>query len=69
MNTQENIVKQINYCNASSNKYTVEINHCNCHPETCCCNDWVIVSPEGYKISTYFRKVDAEHVVMLLNNK
>jgi len=23
-------------------KFTVKQNYCNCHPETCACNDWVV---------------------------
>jgi hypothetical protein len=26
--------------------FKVEINYCNCHPETCCCHDYKIVDTE-----------------------
>lgn len=28
-------------------RYTCKPNHCNCHPETCCCSDYVIYNPAG----------------------
>jgi hypothetical protein len=33
--------------------FKVEINYCNCHPETCCCHDYKIVDTEDG--STYIR--------------
>lgn len=28
-------------------------NHCNCHPETCCCKPWVLLK-NGERHSTFF---------------
>lgn len=47
--------------------YEVERNNCRCHPETCCCDDWAIISPTGEKHSTYFHKSTAEEIAALLN--
>lgn len=49
-------------------KYEVRPNHCNCHPETCCCNDWAIYAPDGAKHTTYFNKINADQVCNSLNN-
>ena len=49
-------------------KYLVEVNRCNCHPETCCCNDWVLYDPDGEKITTFFHKKDAEKLADTLNS-
>jgi len=32
---------------AMTEQYTVARNRCNCHPETCSCNPWVVLNPEG----------------------
>lgn len=48
-------------------RYSVEVNHCKCHPETCCCNDWRVVNTDGDKISTHFYREDAERVAAMLN--
>lgn len=47
--------------------YTVEMNRCNCHPETCCCNDWVVVDRDGGAVSSFFDRDDAEMVCDALN--
>jgi len=47
-------------------KYTVRRNHCDCHRETCNCNDWVIYVGEE-KHSTYFGKDTADEVCTALN--
>ncbi len=42
-------------------KYYVGPNHCRCHPETCCCNDWAVYDSEDDEVfETFFRKEDAE---------
>jgi len=46
--------------------FEVKRNLCNCHPETCCCNDWAIFK-SGIKHSTYFNKRVAEDVAEALN--
>lgn len=48
--------------------YTVEINYCRCHPETCNCNPWVI-KKDGKKFITVFDKQKAEIIVKALNLK
>ena len=47
-------------------KYEVHYNHCNCHPETCSCNDWAI-SFDGERHSTYFSLEVAKEVAVALN--
>jgi hypothetical protein len=49
--------------------YRVEINHCHCHPETCCCNDYKVVDADGEKVSTHFNREDAQSLANLLNRK
>jgi hypothetical protein len=41
-------------------KYHVRINFCDCHPETCCCNDWAVHTPDGEKEITFYKKNDAQ---------
>lgn len=50
-------------------KYQVKSNYCNCHPETCCCNDWAVYSADGEKHSTHFKREVAELVAEALNTK
>lgn len=50
-------------------EYKVGVNYCNCHPETCCCNDWAIYNENDEKYSTFFRKEVALEICELLNNK
>jgi hypothetical protein len=38
------------------NKYTIEYNVCNCHPETCNCNPWKIIYKDKKIATGYFRK-------------
>jgi len=47
-------------------KYELGLNHCNCHPETCNCNDHLILK-EGEKYVTIFDKEKAEHITQCLN--
>lgn len=47
--------------------YHVRSNWCRCHPETCCCNDWAVHSPDGKKHSTYFHQKTADEVAYVLN--
>lgn len=49
------------------NEYHVRPNWCNCHPETCCCNDWAVHAPNGDKHSTYRHEEIAEEIADLLN--
>lgn len=42
-------------------KYYVGPNHCRCHPETCCCDDWAVYDSEDDQVfETFFRKEEAE---------
>ena len=50
-------------------KYTVGPNHCRCHPETCCCDDWAIFNPDRSKHSTHYSKEHADEYCFLLNEK
>lgn len=49
--------------------YHVAPNHCACHPETCCCDDWAVYSTSEEKHSTHFKKETAELVADALNAK
>lgn len=51
------------------NKYHVRQNWCDCHPETCCCNDWAVHFHNGNKHSTYFKRQAAEDVAYALQFK
>ena len=50
-------------------KYQVVHNHCNCHPETCCCNPHAVVNELGKKVITFFFKEEADEYCEYLNNK
>ncbi len=47
--------------------YKVEINRCNCHPETCACNDYKVVDENGKKVSSHFHRDDAENLCNVVN--
>jgi hypothetical protein len=47
--------------------YRVVPNWCNCHPETCCCNDWAIVTNRDTKHSTHFDQTQAINIAEALN--
>lgn len=47
--------------------YSVKMNRCSCHPETCCCDDWVVVDSNGERFGTYFRETDAKETAVYLN--
>lgn len=44
-------------------RYKVAYNHCDCHPETCCCNPWKVVDSDGKKVTTFYHDYDARHYV------
>lgn len=49
-------------------KYRVEYNHCNCHPETCCCNPYKVVNTTtGEGVATFYLEADAQKLCNLLN--
>ncbi len=47
--------------------YRVEPNYCDCHVETCCCDPYVVVGPDGAKPFTQGSKKKAEEIAALLN--
>lgn len=47
--------------------YHVRPNHCTCHPETCCCNDWAVYAPNGTKVATFYYKTVAKGHAEWLN--
>ena len=47
--------------------YTIAENKCSCHPETCCCDPWVILK-DGEKFVSVFDKDKAQIIVNALNN-
>ena len=51
------------------NIYTVKLNYCKCHPETCSCNDWAIYDIKNEKVSSHFHKEEAEYYCKLYNKK
>ena len=51
--------------------YSLERTHCNCHPETCCCDDYVIFLNENnnyIRIASGNEKQELERLVNLANN-
>lgn len=51
-------------------RYIIRPNWCNCHPETCCCDDYVIWdTKKNKKLMTIFNLSTAEHVIKKLNKK
>lgn len=48
-------------------RYTVRPNWCNCHPETCCCNDWAVYKGNE-KITTFYARAKADEYVKELND-
>lgn len=49
-------------------EYKVIINRCNCHPETCCCDDWIVVDSKGEEQCSFFSFKRAEAFAAKLNN-
>lgn len=49
--------------------FKLEPNRCNCHPETCCCDDWKITDSKNNKVVTFHNKENAESFVQYLNEK
>jgi len=50
-------------------KWHVRINSCDCHPETCCCSDYVVCSSDGERYSTFNNEAMAEDIAELLNSR
>ena len=50
-------------------QYTAERNRCNFHPESCCCNPWRVMKPDGTRHSTYYDRDDADLIADALNEK
>ena len=48
-------------------KYKVERNHCNCHPETCCCRPYRIVDSNGEVFTTENDLYKAEKIAEALS--
>ena len=52
-----------------TNRFIVEVNHCSCHPETCCCKDWKVTDTSGrLKKLTAFDQEEAKDLARILNN-
>jgi hypothetical protein len=49
-------------------RFTVEPNHCGCHPETCSCDPWLI-RRDGERFSTCYYRHIADEVAAALNEK
>jgi hypothetical protein len=49
--------------------FKIEENCCNCHPETCCCDDWIVVDDNGDKIATFYNKEDAENLIRIFKSR
>ncbi len=48
--------------------FKVEINYCNCHPETCCCDDYRIIdTKKGIKYITGNSKATLQEICDLKN--
>jgi hypothetical protein len=50
-----------------SKRYTHGPTRCDCHPETCCCQDWAVYNPEGRKHSTYNSEESAAAMAEILS--
>lgn len=51
------------------NNFKVMPNRCDCHPETCCCNDWVLVDDKGKRYATFYSEKQVTEMALLLNTK
>lgn len=50
-------------------RYVLQRNHCNCHPETCCCDPYKVVDIiTNTKLSTHYNWDDGKRLVDTLNN-
>ena len=47
--------------------YPVKGNRCDCHPETCCCNDYAVHTYTGEKFATFYTKEQAHKVADAFN--
>jgi hypothetical protein len=48
-------------------KYKVMRNHCGCHPETCCCNEFVVIDADGEKVASSMDKSGLDKLVEQAN--
>ena len=48
-------------------EYKYEVNNCECHPETCACDQFKIVDREGNKITTVFNEDQAKKILEIMN--
>jgi hypothetical protein len=48
--------------------YNVKRNECDCHPQTCTCNDWAVYDDKDKKFATFFDKITAETAENAMNN-
>lgn len=53
----------------SADRFHVRPNRCDCHPETCGCNPWVVHGPDGQRHSSYYAKETADSIAELLQLK
>ncbi len=52
----------------TNSRYVVRPTHCNCHPETCCCNPWeVFDTTESQTISRFYKRAHADSLASELN--
>jgi hypothetical protein len=49
-----------------SKMYTIERNYCDCHPDTCNCNPWIIKKAGNFFVTIY-SKEDGELIVKAMN--
>lgn len=49
--------------------FHVRPNWCDCHPETCCCNDWAVHAPDGTRHSTHFPRSTAQDIADALEHR
>lgn len=50
------------------NKYYVDVNFCNCHPETCSCDQYAVYYPlSSKKYSSFYSKNKAQEIADILN--
>ena len=51
------------------NKFTIVSTGCECHPETCCCRAWKVLTPDGTTLVETDEKETADTIATAMNTK
>jgi hypothetical protein len=50
--------------------YRVRLNRCTCHPETCCCDPWIVIAPDNTRVpGSFYLRLDAELAAARMNSR